>query len=241
MTTLLVAHGTRNPHGVRMIGDLAAAMAGVLDETVRVAFVDVLGPAPDEVLRTLHDEPTVLVPALLSSGYHVRADVPRYVAASGHPAVRVTPALGPSSELTRAMLDRLLEAGWRPDDHVVLAAAGTSDPHAQRDVAAAAAMLSALVGSRVSIAFAAPRRDGSGYPSVPEAVARARRAGASRVAVASYLLADGLFQGRLYESGADVVSAPLGSHPAVVRLACLRRRHADVLAAVGQADSPGLR
>jgi sirohydrochlorin ferrochelatase len=240
MTTLLVAHGTRNPHGVRMIGDLAAAMAGVLDETVRVAFVDVLGPAPDEVLRTLHDEPTVLVPALLSSGYHVRADVPRHVAASGHPAVTVTPALGPSSQLTRAMLERLLEAGWRPGDHVVLAAAGTSDQHAQGDIAITAAMLSALVGSRVSIAFAAPRRD-SGYPSVPEAVARARRAGASRVAVASYLLADGLFQGRLHEAGADVVGAPLGSHPAVVRLACLRRRHADVLAAVGQADRPGLR
>jgi sirohydrochlorin ferrochelatase len=240
MTTLLVAHGTRNPHGVRMIGDLAAAMAGVLDETVRVAFVDVLGPAPDEVLRTLHDEPTVLVPALLSSGYHVRCDVPRYVAASGHPAVTVTAALGPSSELTRAMLDRLLEAGWRPGDHVVLAAAGTSDQRAQGDIAITAAMLSALVGSRVSIAFAAPRR-GSGYPAVPKAVARARRAGASRVAVASYLLADGLFQRRLHEAGADVVGAPLGSHPAVVRLACLRRRHADVLAAVGQADNPGLR
>ena len=241
MTTLLVAHGTRNPHGVRMIGDLGAAMASVLDETVRVAFVDVLGPAPDEVLRTLHDEPTVLVPALLSSGYHVRADVPRYVAASGHPAVTVTAALGPSSALTRAMLDRLLEAGWRPGDHVVLAAAGTSDQHAQGDIAITAAMLSALVGSRVSIAFAAPR-PGSGYPSVPKAVTRARRAGASRVAVASYLLADGLFQGRLHEAGADVVGAPLGSHPAVVRLACLRRRHADdVLAVVGQADSPGVR
>jgi sirohydrochlorin ferrochelatase len=231
MTTLLVAHGTRNPHGVRMIGDLAAAMAGVLDEKVRVAFVDVLGPAPDEVLRALHDEPTVLVPALLSSGYHVRSDVPRHVASSGHPAVRVTRALGPSSELTRAMLDRLLESGWRTGDHVVLAAAGTSDRHAQSDVGAAAARLSALVGSRVSIAFAAPRRAGSGYPSVPEAVARARRAGASRVAVASYLLADGLFQGRLHEAGADVVAAPLGSHPAVIRLACLRRRHAGVLAA----------
>jgi sirohydrochlorin ferrochelatase len=238
MTTLLVAHGTRNPHGVRMIGDLAAAMAGVLDETVPVAFVDVLGPAPDEVLRTLHDEPTVLVPALLSSGYHVRSDVPRHVEASGHPAVTVTPALGPSSELTRAMLDRLLEAGWRPDDHVVLAAAGTSDPHAQSDVAVGAAMLSALLGSRVSIAFAAPRRDGSGYPSVPDAVARARRAGAARVAVASYLLADGLFQGRLHEAGADVVGAPLGAHPAVIRLAC-RRRHAELAAALtaGQADS----
>jgi sirohydrochlorin ferrochelatase len=216
-----------------MIGDLAADMAGVLDETVRVAFVDVLGPAPDEVLRALHDEPTVLVPALLSSGYHVRSDVPRYVAASGHPAVTVMPALGPSLELTRAMLDRLLEAGWRPDHHVVLAAAGTSDPHAQGDVAAAAAMLSALVGSRVSIAFAAPCRNGSGYPSVPEAVAQARRAGASRVAVASYLLADGLFQGRLYQAGADLVGAPLGSHPAVIRLACRRRRQASALAAVG--------
>lgn len=233
MTTLLVAHGTRNPHGVRMIGDLAAAMAGVLDESVRVAFVDVLGPAPDEVLRTLHDEPTVLVPALLSSGYHVTSDVPRHVAASGHPAVTVTPALGPSSELTRAMLDRLLEAGWRPDDHVVLAAAGTSDRHAQSQIGTAAAMLSALLGSRVSIAFAAPCRDGSGYPSVPEVVGRARRAGARRVAVASYLLADGLFQGRLHEAGADVVAAPLGSHPAVIRLACLRRRHAGVLAAAG--------
>jgi sirohydrochlorin ferrochelatase len=222
-----------------MIGDLAAAMAGVLDEKVRVAFVDVLGPAPDEVLRALHDEPTVLVPALLSSGYHVRSDVPRHVASSGHPAVRVTRALGPSSELTRAMLDRLLESGWRTGDHVVLAAAGTSDRHAQSDVAAAAARLSALVDSRVSIAFAAPRRDGSGYPSVPEAVARARRAGASRVAVASYLLADGLFQGRLHEAGADVVSAPLGAHPAVIRLACRRRRHAELAAALtaGQAES----
>ena len=231
MTTLLVAHGTRNPHGVKMIGDLAAAVAGTLDETVRVAFVDVLSPAPDEVLRTMRDEPTVLVPALLSSGHHVRRDVPRYIAASGHRAVRVTRALGPSSELARAMLDRLLEAGWRPGDQVILAAAGTRDPHAQREVEAAAAMLSALVGSRVFIGFAAPCRDGSGYPSVPDAVNRARRAGASRVAVASYLLAEGLFQGRLHEAGADVVAAPLGSHPAVVRLACLRRRHAGVLAA----------
>jgi len=228
MTALLVAHGTRNPHGVRMIGDLAAAIAGVLDERVWVSFVDVLGPAPEDVLRTLHDEPIVLVPAFLSSGYHVGSDVPRHVAASGHPAVTVTRALGPSSEVTRAMLDRLLEAGWRPDDHVVLAAAGTSDPQAQSDVRAAAAMLSALVGSRVSIAFAAPCRDGSGYPSVPDAVARARRLGARRVAVASYLLADGVFQGRLHDAGADAVGAPLGLHPAVIRLVCRRCRHAGL-------------
>jgi sirohydrochlorin ferrochelatase len=231
MTTLLVAHGTRNPHGVNMIGDLAAAMARTLDETVRVAFVDVLSPAPDEVLRMMRDEAIVLVPALLSSGHHVRRDVPRYIAASGHPAVRVTPALGPSPELARTMLDRLVEAGWRPGDQVILAAAGTRDPHAQREVEAAAAMLSVLVGSRVVIGFAAPCGEGSGYPSVPDAVNRARRTGASRVAVASYLLAEGVFQGRLREAGADVVAAPLGLHTAVIRLACSRRRYADVVAA----------
>ena len=53
MTTLLVAHGTRNPLGIKMIGDLAAAMSSALDEPVRVGFVDVLGPTPAEVLRTV--------------------------------------------------------------------------------------------------------------------------------------------------------------------------------------------
>jgi sirohydrochlorin ferrochelatase len=226
MTTVLVAHGTRNPQGVTMIGDLAAAVAGVLGESVRVAFVDVLGPTPAEVLGTLRDEPTVLVPALLSSGHHVRVDVPRYVAESEHPRVTVARPLGPSPELARAMLCRLLDAGWRRDDRVVLVAAGTRDPRARGELRYTAAALSALVGHRVSIAFAAPCRDGSGYPSVPDVVADARRSGARRVALASYLLADGLFQDRLHLAGADVVGGPLGLHPAVIRLACRRRREA---------------
>jgi sirohydrochlorin ferrochelatase len=230
MTAVLVAHGTRNANGVTMIGDLAAAVAATLDDTVRVAFVDVLNPTPDEVLRTLRDEPVVVVPALLSSGYHVRRDVPRYVAASGHPAVTVTRALGPSPELAGVMLDRLLESGWRPGDHVVFAAAGTRDARAQRELEAAAAMLSALLDRRVTIAFAAPS-SGSGYPSVAEAVTRARWAGAQRVSVASYLLAEGLFQGRLRDAGADVIAAPLGLHPNVIRLACRRVTDSDVLAA----------
>ncbi len=230
MTTLLVAHGTRNPLGVTMIGDLAAAVAAVLDEPVRVGFVDVLGPTPAEVLSTLRDEPTVVVPALLSSGYHVRVDLPRHVAESGHQRVTVARPLGPSPELARALLCRLLDAGWRRDDHVVLVAAGTRDPRGRGELRYTAAALSALVGHRVSIAFAAPCRDGSGYPSVPEVVATARASGAPRVALASYLLADGLFQGRLYEAGADVVAAPLGLHPAVIRLACRRRREAVLTA-----------
>jgi sirohydrochlorin ferrochelatase len=237
-TTLLVAHGTRNPLGTNMIGELAAAMSGALDEPVRVGFVDVLGPTPAEVLRGVSDEPTVVIPALLSSGYHVRVDVPHYVAESGHQRVTVTSPLGPSPELARAMLCRLLDAGWRRDDWVVLVAAGTRDPRARSELRFTAAALSALTGHRVSIAFAAPCRNGSGYPSVPDAVSAARRSGARRVALASYLLADGVFQGRLHLAGADVVSAPLGLHPAVIRLACRRRREAVFTGAPASAGAP---
>jgi sirohydrochlorin ferrochelatase len=222
MIPILVAHGTRKAHGVEMIGELADRVSAVLGRRVRTAFVDVLGPTPADVLRTLPDDgPTALVPAFLSSGYHVRTDIPRHVAASGHPNTVVTAALGPAQQTVRVVVDRLLESGWRPSDSVVMAAAGTSDPGAQRDLRVTAVLLSAAVGQRVELAYAA-----TGEPSVASAVARLRTRGARRVAVASYLLADGLFQDRLRASGADVVAEPLGAHPGVVRLIASRFRRA---------------
>jgi sirohydrochlorin ferrochelatase len=224
MIPMLVAHGTRKAHGVEMIGELADRVSAVLDRRVLTAFVDVLGPTPADVLQTLPDDgPTVLVPAFLSSGYHVRTDIPRHVAASGHPNTVVTAALGPAQQTVRVLVDRLLESGWRPSDSVVMAAAGTSDPGAQRDLRVTAALLSAAVGQRVELAYAA-----TGEPSVASAVTRLRTRGARRVAVASYLLADGLFQDRLRASGADVVAEPLGAHAGVVRLVTSRFRGALV-------------
>jgi sirohydrochlorin ferrochelatase len=219
---ILVAHGTRKSHGVEMIGELADRVSGVLGRRVRTAFVDVLGPTPGDVLRALPDDgPAVLVPAFLSSGYHVRADLPAHVAASGHRNTVVTEALGPSQAIARIVADRLLESGWRPSDSVVLAAAGTSDPNAQRDLRMTAALVSAAIGQRAELAYAA-----TGEPNVADAVAGLRARGARRVAVASYLLADGLFQDRLRMAGADVVSEPLGTHPGVVRLVASRFRRA---------------
>jgi len=154
-----------------------------------------------------------LVPAFLSRGYHVTSDIPMHVDASGHPAVTVTEALGPGPQLVRVLADRLIESGWRQDDSVVLAAAGTSDPGAQRDLHTMATGLSAITGSRVELAFAA-----TGTPRVHEAVESLRQRGARRVVVASYLLSDGLFQDRLRDGGADVVTEPLGTHPGLVRL-----------------------
>ena len=50
---LLVAHGTRKPEGVTMVADLAQRVSELLDKQVRVAFVDVLGPTPRDVLSAL--------------------------------------------------------------------------------------------------------------------------------------------------------------------------------------------
>lgn len=224
MIPILVAHGTRKAHGVEMVGELADRVSAVTGRRVRTAFVDVLGPTPAAVLRTLPDDlPAVLVPAFLSSGYHVRVDIPEHVAASGHRNTVVTAAMGPAQDTVRVVVERLLESGWLPSDSVVLAAAGTSDPNAQRDLRVTAALLSAALGQRVELAYAA-----TGEPSVAAAVAGLRDRGARRVVVASYLLADGLFQDRLRASGADVVAEPLGTHPGVVRLIASRFRRAPL-------------
>ena len=75
MGLILVAHGTRRPGGVEMIGDLAAQVSTLLGRTVQVAFVDVLGPTPSEVLSA-SGQPAIVVPAFLARGYHVRIDLP---------------------------------------------------------------------------------------------------------------------------------------------------------------------
>jgi sirohydrochlorin ferrochelatase len=223
MDLILAAHGTRRPGGVAMIGDLAERVGALLGRRVQVAFVDVLGPTPSEVLSraAAGGRPAIVVPAFLSRGYHVRSDLPAHIAASGHPHVVATPALGPSGEIARIVADQLTKCGWRPGDSVMMAAAGTTDPHARADLHIAATTLSALVGSRVRLAFAA-----TGDPYVGDAVAAARRDGARRVVVASYLLADGLFQERLQASGADLVTRPLGTHPGLARLVANRFRRA---------------
>ncbi|MCW2662783.1 MAG: Cobalamin biosynthesis protein CbiX [Mycobacterium sp.] len=223
MDLILAAHGTRRSGGVAMVGDLAAQVSSLLGRRVQVAFVDVLGPTPGEVLSraATGGRPAVVVPAFLSRGYHVRTDVPAHVAASGHRNVSVAPALGPSGEIARIVADQLVQSGWRLGDSVILAAAGTTDMRARADLHVTATTLSALVGSRVRLGFAA-----TGDPSVADAVAAARRGGAERVVVASYLLADGLFQQRLGASGADVVSRPLGTHPGLARLIANRFRRA---------------
>jgi sirohydrochlorin ferrochelatase len=223
MNLIMVAHGTRRPTGVTMIGDIAEQVSELLRHTVQTAFVDVLGPTPSEVLSNaaVTHPSAIVVPAFLSRGFHVRTDLPAQVSASGHPDVTVTPSLGPSPHIVRIVAAQMAKSGWRPGDSVILAAAGTSDPAACHDLRTTARSLSELTGSPVRLAFAA-----TGRPSVPTAVANARNGSRSRVVVASYLLADGLFQDRLQNCGADLVSDPLGNHPGLARLIANRFQQA---------------
>jgi sirohydrochlorin ferrochelatase len=223
MNLIMVAHGTRRPEGITLIGDIADQVSELLQHTVQTAFVDVLGPTPSEVLSNaaVTHPSAIVVPAFLSRGYHVRTDLPAHVAASGHPDVTVAPALGPSLHVVRLIAAQIAKSGWCPGDSVVLAAAGTSGPAACDDLRITARLLSELTGSPVRLAFAA-----TGKPSVPAAVAKARTVSLSRVVVASYLLADGLFQERLRNCGADLVSDPLGKHPGLARLIANRFQQA---------------
>ncbi|MFP5068600.1 sirohydrochlorin chelatase [Pseudonocardia nantongensis] len=211
---LLVAHGSRSDAADAVIRALAGAVAdrGV---PVQVCYVDVRGPSVAEAVTALRDagqDGTVVVPAFLAAGYHVRTDLPAQLAAAGaDPArFRTTSAMGPDRLLARAALDRLRTAGYADGDAVVLAAAGSSDPSAVAEVRRAAGMLSTLAGRRVRVGFAA-----TGTPSVSALVEGLRGAG-ERVAVASWLLAPGVFQDRLRGSGADVVAEPLGVHDDVL-------------------------
>lgn len=214
---VIAAHGTQQAAGVAVAHELVAGLrARLTGRKVLLAFVDVLGPRLGEVVAAAPG-PVTVVPAFLSAGYHVRIDVPREVLATGRHDVTITAPLGPHPLLAGAVRDRLRAAGWRRGDAVVLAAAGSSDPRAVADVRASARQLSAEVGSRVRVGFVA-----TGTPRISPLIAGLRAAGESRVAVASWLLAPGLFHHRLATAGADVLACPLGAHPRVIdRLAQL--------------------
>lgn len=227
------SHGTADPAGRATIHALLAGVAEARpDLEVREAFVDVQQPEVADVVRdALADAgpdggPVVVVPLLLSAGFHVHVDVAASV--EGTPAVAAA-ALGPDPRLVDLLLDRLAEAGTRPEDAVVLAAAGSSDPRAAAAVGRVVAGLAERRGGDVSVGY------GSGCdPRVPVAVAAARerlaRSGrGGRVVVASYLLAPGFFHDRLAEAGADVVTAPLGADPRVVQV--VLDRHLQALPA----------
>lgn len=232
MTPVLIAcsHGTSSLEGRAAIAGVVARVREMLPGVrVEEAFVDVQEPEIDAVVAEVPaGGASVVVPLLLSTGFHTRVDIARAVAAAPGPCV-ATPALGPHDLLAGLLAERLRAAGLSPDaavtgkDAVVLAAAGSSDPAAEVDVAAMAELLAARLRLPVSVGFAA----GAGV-RIDAAVTAARASGASRVFAASYVLAPGHFAGVIAAAGADVVTEPLAPDDAVAAVVVERYRAALV-------------
>lgn len=191
MTTpalLAISHGTSSPAGQAAVAALVDAVARELpDVTVRLGHVDVQHPDVAEALDALPaDQPVVVVPLLLSAGYHVRSDLVEQSA--GRKGVVITPPLGPDPRLVDALIARLEAVGSDSRDRVILGAAGSSDERANEDCRAVGRILGERLGRSVVVAFLA-----AAEPRLGAAVTAARAFPDGRVVVADYLLAPGYF------------------------------------------------
>jgi sirohydrochlorin ferrochelatase len=190
---VIAAHGSSDPGFAEVVTDLAQQVRRTRPELdVRIGYLE-HGPPQ---LSDVAGDGSIVVPLLLSSGYHVAVDIP---AQAGGAAISA--AVGPDDRLVPVLAARLREAGWVSGTPVVLAAAGSTDETALqsvRDVGPTLAEM--LAGANVTVAFLS-----AGTPALCDLP--------TPVAVSSYLLSAGHFSQVLARCGAAVVAAPLGAAP----------------------------
>ncbi|OCG75272.1 sirohydrochlorin chelatase [Microbacterium sediminis] len=217
------SHGTDSPDGRAAVSAIVAGARDALGVPVRETYVDVQEPQVDEVIASFA-QPAIIVPLLLSPGFHTAVDIGR--AARSRPDVVATGTLGPHPLLAELLAERVRDAGLRDGDHVVLAASGSSRPEAAERVGEVRTALGALIPAPLTVGYAY-----GATPKVAEAVAAARRAGAARVIVASYVLAPGHFANLIAGASADIVTPPLGADRRVIRIVAERYREGLALLA----------
>lgn len=210
-----VAHGTRRSGGNEIARQITRGAGIALGVESTAAYVELSEPLLEDVVRGL-DRPAAVVPLLLSTGYHVRTDLPAACAAAppGAPVVLGRP-LGPDPLLAAAQVARLEAAGIEPGTTLVLVATGSTDPKAWRDLRAASHLLADQWGTPIRTATL------TGLGPRPEAVLRPGDA------VSPYLLSPGLFSRRLLEMCAELgnpCADVMGPHPLVVDLVVDRYR-----------------
>lgn len=106
-TLLAVSHGTADAAGAGAIAELVARVAAALPGVAVVeAFVDVQQPDAAELAPTI-DGPLVIVPLLLSSGFHVHHDL--HGIARSRPQTVVADPMGPDPRLAEVLAARLAE------------------------------------------------------------------------------------------------------------------------------------
>jgi sirohydrochlorin ferrochelatase len=223
---VVAAHGTVSARGRSVVETCAAHAADLLGVPAQVGYVDVCGPTLADALDGGSGEggEPVVVPLFLASGYHVRHDVPAAVAHA--PGAVVTAALGTAPAVIDALEGRLRQALGEAvvADHVdglVLASAGSTQDDARAEVAQVAALLADRVGVPTEVAYLS----GPGA-RIGQACSAHRATGRSRIAVATHLLAPGVFLARARrqaaEAGTVAVTDELATHPAISALVAAR-------------------
>ncbi|MEV8591562.1 sirohydrochlorin chelatase [Streptomyces sp. NPDC052012] len=214
---VVVAHGSRDPRALSTVRDLLDRVRALRPGLpVHLGHIELNAPLLPDTLAGLGTAEAILVPLLLSRGYHVKRDIPEMAAASEVHA-RVAPALGPHPLLVDALHARLTEAGWpgtpARNSAVVLAAAGSRDPEAKTDTQRTADLLAARLGVPVLPAYAT-----TATPTIPDAVRTLAARGFTRVAVASYFTAPGRFATECAQAAPWIASSPLGTHEGMAHL-----------------------
>ena len=206
---LATAHGTDSAEGraainlVRVeLDDMLRAHGGSQDTQYQVheAYVDVQSPNVDEAALVLpKEELCVIVPILLSTGFHTQVDLRRAAKNSGIAQVRLAEPLGPDASLAALQRARLEQAGWSP---------GSPRQDGREDMSQAAALLEAELGEPVRNGFVAAID-----PKLADLAETEQPSFAS-----PYLLAEGFFAGKMRRDiervspGTTVVAPLVNSH-----------------------------
>ncbi len=203
---MLLGHGSPDPRAAVALRALAREVASQRPTArVEVAFLDHDDPGLSGLCWELAWSgrlDAVVVPAFLTTAFHVRVDVPQAASAATE-ATSVRLVVAEPIGHDQALLD-LLDAQL-PDGPVVLACAGTRDEAAAATLDALARGWATRRGDRVEVAFAS-----ASGPQIADALAAAESDG-RRAGVASFTLLPGVLPDRIVEAAnGRSVTAPLG-------------------------------
>lgn len=186
---------------IRLVDGVASARP---DLDVSISFVDASNADVAAALATGAEPDAVIVPLVLSAGFHVRTGLSLGLDRLGGGA-QLAAELGPDDRIVDVLAERLDRLGLADGDAVLLAAAGSNDPRAVRECFETARRLAQRLGRPVTVGFIA-----AAIPRLPDAIEMIREVHpGSRVVVGPYLLAPGTFYDAAVAAGADLIADPL--------------------------------
>jgi sirohydrochlorin cobaltochelatase len=206
---LIVGHGSRDPRGAGEFHELVSLVRDRAPGPVEGGFIELSRPPISECVNRLRESGAreiSAVPLMLLAAGHAKDDVPATLVREkmSHPDLdfHYGRALGIRPELLQLMDERIsavVPEEEKEETAILVVGRGSSDPDANSDLAKMARLFfEGRPYPLVETAFVslAP-------PSVPEALERCRRLGATRAAVFSYFLFTGVLEERIREQSKD--------------------------------------